>query len=145
MCKTRWQDAGEVCRMKLLRLLSKGVGYKLELILYWRVCKTMMLEYIDAGASYIYCIYLKQLLEHCARPHKCLTRMPVLFGKGLHVRFCLWTREVMWSVESYYKRLHNFTGFFKLCVLYFSCHMFRWKANYSMLDFSHHQETCDTF
>lgn len=53
--------------MELLRLLNKGVGYKLELILYWRVCKAMMLEYIDAGASYIYCIYLKQLLEHCAR------------------------------------------------------------------------------
>lgn len=28
----------------------------------------MMLEYIDAGTSYVYYIYLKQLLEHRARP-----------------------------------------------------------------------------
>lgn len=94
MCKTRWQDAGEVCRMKLLRLLNKGVGYKLELILYWRVCKTMMLEYIDAGTSYIYCIYLKQLLEHCARPHKCLL---------LGCLFCL-EKDCIWDSVSELQR-----------------------------------------
>lgn len=81
----------------------------------------MVLKYVDAGTSYIYCIYLKQLLEHCARPHNCLL-LGCLFclEKDYIMRFCLWPREVMRSVESILQKTSQFYWIFlTLCFVFF--------------------------